>query len=250
MLKFIDRELYLGSQIELIDLILTNTQSKKKTSYYALNADCMLNYWKDDGYRDIINKNENMIYVDGMGIIFAQRILQIPTAIERIATTDLFPALMEEINHRKDVVRVFLLGSKGDTAERVLKRFSEKYPHVNFVGCHHGYFEKETESEKIIGIINKTNADILFVGFGNPDQEKWVDLHHQDLDMSSIITCGGLFDYYSNNVKRAPVVMQKTGFEWLYRLSQEPTRLFGRYAFGNLSYAMKIASLKFVKSSR
>lgn len=247
MTKFIEREVYLGSQIALIDLILANTKSKTKTTYYALNSDCMLHYWKDESYRQIINKHKNTIYVDGMGVIFAQRILRLPIAVERISTTDLFPALMEEINKRPEQIKVFLLGSKGNTAERVLKSFSEKYPHVQFVGCHHGYFEKETESKRVIEEINQTQADILFVGFGNPSQEKWVDLHEKTMTISTIITCGGLFDYYSNNVKRAPLFMQKTGFEWLYRFAQEPRRLFGRYAIGNFNYAMKIVSLRFIK---
>lgn len=247
MKKFIDRELFLGTQNDLIDLILTNTSSGKKTIYYALNSDCMLMYWRDESYRKIINQIKNMVYVDGMGIIFAQRILALPTAKERIATTDLFPALMEEINRRPEKMNVFLLGSKGDTADRVLTSFREKYPHVQFVGCHHGYFEKETESKQVIAAINRTQSDILFVGLGNPAQEKWVDTHQDDIQTSTIITCGGLFDYYSNNVRRAPLFMQNNGFEWLFRLSQEPFRLFRRYVFGNFRYIMKILSLKMIK---
>ncbi|PSL40758.1 N-acetylmannosaminyltransferase [Planomicrobium soli] len=247
MKKFIDREMFLGTQNDLLTLILDNITSRKKTSYYALNPDCMLKYWKDEEYRKIINNNENIVYVDGMGIIFSQKILNLPVAKERIATTDLFPALMEEIDKRQEEIRIFLLGGKGDTVKKVAKTFSERYPGVQIVGFHHGYFDKNLESKKIIELVNQTKADILFVGFGNPVQEKWVNAHQKEIESLSIITCGGLFDYYSNNVKRAPLLMQKVGFEWLYRLSQEPFRLSRRYIFGNFSYLLKIASFKFTK---
>ncbi|WP_186725522.1 WecB/TagA/CpsF family glycosyltransferase [Planomicrobium sp. CPCC 101110] len=247
MKNFIDRDLYLGTQNDLINIILANISSGTKTVYYALNPDCMLKYWKDEEYRKIINKNENIVYVDGMGIVFSQKILGLPVAKERIATTDLFPALMGEIDKRQEEVKVFLLGSKGETADKVMKSFSNKYPRVRFVGSHHGYFNKQTDSNQVIEKINKLKPDILFVGFGNPVQEKWVNAHQQEIETLSIITCGGLFDYYSNNVKRAPLLMQKTGFEWLYRFSQEPFRLFRRYIFGNINYILKVFSLKFVK---
>lgn len=250
MNPFIDRELFLGTQHDLLDVILTKVSAGEKTIYYALNADCMLMYWKDESYRTIINKLENMVYVDGMGVIFAQRLLSLPTAKERIATTDLFPSLMEKMNDHTRDMKVFFLGSKDDTAEKVLTSFSKKYANVQFVGCHHGYFELETESHPVIAAINQTEADILFVGLGNPVQEKWVDIHQKELNVSAIITCGGLFDYYSNNVKRAPLFMQERGFEWLFRLSQEPQRLFGRYVFGNFHYVMRVLSLRMMNNSR
>lgn len=250
MNQFIDRELFLGTQHDLLEVILTNIRAGEKTIYYALNADCMLMYWKDESYRTIINKHENVVYVDGMGVLFAQRLLALPTAKERIATTDLFPLLMEKMNDHARDIKVFFLGSKDNTAEKVLTSFSEKYANVQFVGWHHGYFEQETESHSVIAAINQTEADILFVGLGNPVQEKWVDIHQENLDVSAIITCGGLFDYYSNNVKRAPVFMQERGFEWLFRLSQEPQRLFGRYVFGNFSYVRRVLSLRIKNNSR
>lgn len=244
---FIDNEVFLGSQRELLQIIINHTRDKKKKAYYAINADCMLHYWNDEAYRNIINQRENLIYVDGMGVIYAQRFLNIPTAAERIATTDLFPALMAELNERKSPFKIFLLGGKDDTAEKVRKNFSKKYPNVEFVGTYNGYFDKKEESKKIISHINDLEVDILFVGFGNPLQEKWVDEHFHLIEASTVLTCGGLFDYYSNHVKRAPIAMQKIGFEWLYRLLQEPKRLYKRYLFGNIKYILKVLTLKLVK---
>lgn len=244
MRNFINKELYLGSQDELINLIVTNTQKKIKTAYYAINADSMLTYWKDKEYQKIINEQQNIVYVDGMGVIYAQKLLKLPYAQERIATTDLFPALVKDLNLHHSELRIFLLGGKEDTAERVRNNFKEQYHNVQIVGTHHGYFNKRDESDHIIDQINSLDVHILFVGFGNPVQEKWVHKYFDALQVDAIITCGGLFDYYSNNVKRAPLVWQKAGFEWLYRLIQEPRRLYRRYVYGNINYLMKVVYLK------
>lgn len=244
MSNFIDKELYLGSQFELINLIVANTQKNHKKAYYAINADCMLTYWRDKEYKEIINDLESVVYVDGMGIIYAQKLLKLPYAQERIATTDLFPALVDYLNGHYSGIRIFLLGGEKDTAERVKSNFREKYRNVQIVGTHHGYFNKIEESNKIIDCINSRNIQILFVGLGNPVQEKWVKNNFDALKVNTIITCGGLFDYYSNNVKRAPLLWQKTGFEWLYRLVQEPRRLYRRYLYGNINYLLKVVYLK------
>ncbi|WP_203332305.1 WecB/TagA/CpsF family glycosyltransferase [Planococcus beigongshangi] len=246
MNKYIEKDLFLGTMNELSSHILTNTDNRKKKAYYAMNPDCMLKYWKDKEYNRIINQEDNLVYIDGMGIIFSQKLLKLPVGQERIATTDLFPALLKRANEQGGRKRVYLLGSKGDTAERVKRNFMWKYPNVNFVGTHHGYFDKK-DSQSVISQINEKDVDILFVGFGNPEQEKWVDANYDDLKVTTIITCGGLFDYYSNNVKRAPLFLQKIGMEWLFRLLQEPRRLFKRYVWGNLTYIYKIAQLKIIK---
>ena len=244
MKNFIEKELFLGGEDELLEQIVSNSKQKIKKSYYAINSDCMLNYWKNEDYRRIINLHESLVYVDGMGIIYAQKILKLPVAKERIATTDLFPALFEKLNGEKSDLRVFLLGGEPGTAAKVQQKFLKKYPEARIVGTHHGYFDP-LESFNVINLINSLNVDILFVGFGNPKQEKWVHDYYDFLEATTFITCGGLYDYYSNNVKRAPVLMQKTGFEWLFRLVQEPRRLYKRYIFGNFKYILKVLQLKF-----
>ncbi|WP_404427742.1 WecB/TagA/CpsF family glycosyltransferase [Ureibacillus chungkukjangi] len=244
MKNFIEKEVFLGSQDELLQLIVANSNDKKRQAYFAINSDCMLNYWKDEEYRRIINQKESLVYVDGMGVIYAQKILKIPVAKERIATTDLFPALFKKLNTEKSDLKVFLLGGEQGTAAKVQQNFLEQYPHVTIAGTHHGYFD-HLESFNVINLINTLNVDILFVGLGNPKQEKWVQQYADFLEATTLITCGGLYDYYSYNVKRAPVLMQKTGFEWLFRLVQEPRRLYRRYIFGNFKYILKVLQLKF-----
>lgn len=248
MKAFIEKDLFLGSMTELVNLVILNTTSRKKMAYYAMNSDCMLNYWRDGAYREVIHQDHSFAYVDGMGVIFAQRMLKLPTARERIATTDFFPAFIERLNDLESPLRIFLLGGSEGTAEKVKENFRKTYPNVRIVGTHHGYFDKANSSQ-VITLVNSLQVDILFVGFGNPLQEKWVYHHFSELKVSTIMTCGGLFDYYANNVKRAPVFMQKVGLEWLFRFIQEPKRLYKRYIFGNIQYIWKVLWLKFAKPS-
>ncbi|MFY3792730.1 WecB/TagA/CpsF family glycosyltransferase [Ureibacillus sp. MALMAid1270] len=248
MKTFIEKDLFLGSMNEMVDLVISNSMKRMKVAYYAINSDCMLNYWRDADYREVIHQEHSFAYVDGMGVIFAQKMLKLPTAKERIATTDFFPALCGQLNGLESPMRIFLLGGSEGTAEKVKENFQMTYPNVQIVGTHHGYFDKENSSE-IITHVNSLQVDILFVGFGNPLQEKWVHRNFSELDVSTIMTCGGLFDYYANNVKRAPVFMQKVGLEWLFRLLQEPKRLYKRYIFGNIQYIWKVMCLKFRKPS-
>ncbi len=249
MKTYIEKEVFLGTMSDMVQLVISNTKAKVKKPYYAINSDCMLNYWKDIDYQEIINNKESFVYVDGMGVIYAQKLLGLPISKERIATTDLFPALVDALNKMTSHLRIFLLGGEKETAEKVRQNFNETYPNVKIVGTHHGYFDK-AESSKVIEQINELAVDILFVGFGNPVQEKWVHQHYNQLQVSTFITCGGLFDYYANNVKRAPLFMQKIGLEWLFRLLQEPKRLYKRYIFGNMKYISRILYLRLMQSSR
>jgi N-acetylglucosaminyldiphosphoundecaprenol N-acetyl-beta-D-mannosaminyltransferase len=245
-LNFIDRNLYLKSMTELIKIIELNTLRKIKKNYFAINSDCMLTYWSNQEYKQIVNDKNAVVYVDGMGVIYAQKILGLERASERIATTDLFPKLLNYLNSKDSNIKIYLLGGKCGTAEKVKEKFTKKYPNINIVGTHHGYFD---DSEKVIKQINDLNTDILFVGFGTPIQEQWVNKYYDKLQVSTIITCGGLFDYYADNVKRAPLFMQKSGLEWLFRLIQEPKRLWKRYIIGNFIYITKVFFLMLLNKS-
>lgn len=242
-MSLFDINLFLGTQDELTKIIINNSKEKNKKMYFALNPDCYLKYLDDAKYKEILDGDNNLIYADGMGIIFSQKFLKIPTAKERIATTDLFPHMLEKMSKENINLQIYLLGGKEETVDRVVEKFEGIYPNIKFAGSHHGYFNK-AEEQDIINEINEIKPDILFVGFGCPVQEKWVFEKYNQLQVSSFITCGGLFDYYSGNVKRAPLLMRKYGMEWLFRLIQEPKRLYKRYVFGNFRYVMHMLYYK------
>lgn len=236
-------DLFLGDQEELNDRMINNALQGRKTCYFAINPDCYLQALDNERYRAVVSHPEHTTYVDGIGIILAQKLLRLPVAKERITTTDLFPSLLRKMNDEDIRLNVYLLGGKGDTAGRVIQKMTLQYPGVRFVGWHDGYFDADREKQ-IIDEINDKQVDILFVGFGCPKQELWVDEHLDQLQVKSIITCGGLFDYYSGNVARAPMFIQKIGMEWLFRLMQEPGRLYKRYLYGNARYVFHMIGMK------
>jgi len=113
----------------------------------------------------------------------------------------------------------------------------DKYPKLKISGMHSPPFRKLSveEDEEIISIINKENPDFLWVGLGAPKQEIWMSEHKNKIN-SLMIGVGAGFDYYADNIKRAPLWMQKLSLEWFYRLLQEPKRLFSRYLITNLKF--------------
>lgn len=237
--------LFLGSMEDLTHEIV-NCIDKK--CFFAINTDCYLIARKDSVYREILKNSNGRVYVDGMGIIYGQKFLRMPVAHERISTTDLFPYLFSYIENNKiSGKKVYLLGGKKNTAKKVAEKFSVKYKYLEVVGYHDGYSIDFQNSSNVIDEINKANADFLFVGFGCPLQEKWVSANFYKLNVRCILTCGGLFDYYAENVKRAPKWMQKFGLEWFYRLLQEPRRLFKRYFYGNIVFGLLLLKHKLTK---
>lgn len=224
--------LFYGTMNDLAQNILNN---KKKKKYFAINTDCYNIAVKDSEYQKIILNPNNEIYIDGSGILLGQKITKSKIAKERIATTDLFVDLLEKANGNT----FYLLGGTPGTAEKVIDNMQIKYPNAKLIGFHHGYFDKD-RPEEIIKDINMSSPDILLVGFGCPIQEKWVVKHFDKINAVNFITCGGLFDYYAENVKRAPKWMQKFSLEWLYRFFQEPNRLFKRYFFGNTKFLINM----------
>lgn len=250
-MNFFGINLFLNKMDNLVNCIFEDIDLDKKRAYYAINPDCMLIAKDNPEYYNLLKDDKNIVYVDGKWIINTQKILNLPIAKERISTTDLFPRILELSEAYKRNTKIFLLGGKDGTPQKVVKNMNEKFKYPNFVGVHHGYFNKK-QSEEVVKYINSCKPEILFVGFGCPIQELWVKTYINKINVNVVITCGGLFDYYSNNVKRAPQWMQELGLEWFFRFIQEPKRLFKRYIIGNLKYVfyliyMKIRGEKYYK---
>ncbi|HHY13222.1 MAG TPA: WecB/TagA/CpsF family glycosyltransferase, partial [Thermoanaerobacterales bacterium] len=120
--------------------------------------------------------------------------------------------------------RIYLLGSKPGIAKLASAKIKEKYPGIKIEGYHHGYFSIDDE-EKIIKDINYKKPDFLFVGLGAPRQEKWIFENLEHLDVKVCMGIGGSIDIFAGKVKRAPLIFQKLGLEWFYRLIKEPRRI-------------------------
>jgi N-acetylglucosaminyldiphosphoundecaprenol N-acetyl-beta-D-mannosaminyltransferase len=135
---------------------------------------------------------------------------------------------------------MFLLGAKPGVAEKMKKNLEQKYNEIIISGVQDGYFDRQTGNDEVIEKINNSGAKILLVAFGAPNQEKWIYTNLQKLDVHAAIGVGGLFDFYSGNMPRAPKWMRELGIEWVFRLIKEPGRMWRRYIIGNPLFLQRV----------
>lgn len=149
------------------------------------------------------------------------------------------PSLMGEIFNISEVngYRHYFYGSTEQTLETLESRLQEKYPGLQIAGMYSPPFRQITEEEDeiIVKTINDTNPDFVWIGLGAPKQEKWMAMHQGKIQ-GLMVGVGAGFDYYADNIKRAPEWMQRNNLEWLYRLIQDPKRLFSRYLITNTKF--------------
>ena len=149
------------------------------------------------------------------------------------------PSLMGEIFEisAKKGYRHYFYGSKEETLELLQQKLTNNYPGIQIAGMYSPPFRTLTEEEDkvVVEKINETKPDFVWIGLGAPKQEKWMAAHLGKIN-GLMIGVGAGFDYYAENIKRAPEWMQKNNLEWLYRLLQDPKRLFKRYLITNTKF--------------
>ena len=173
----------------------------------------------------------DIVHADGMSVVFASRLLGPDALPERVATTDfIFDACDAAERHG---LSFYFLGGREEDNSRAVEWVKSCYPRLKVAGRRHGYFA-ESEVDRIIDEIAVAKPDVLWVGLGKPRQEFFaLQLRDRLPGIGWIKTCGGVFDYYSGRSARAPLWMQRSGLEWLFRALQEP-RLAWRYLTTNL----------------
>ena len=198
-----------------------------------VNAHCVNVARHDPLYYRTLHTSD-LLLADGSGICLAGKLQGIPI-VDNVNGTDLFPKLCEAIPGRK----IYLLGAKPGVAELVSERISKNYSDISVVGTSNGYFTSEGEGA-LIEEIRNSGAELLLVAMGIPVQDLWIEKHLSKLGVKVAIGVGGLFEFYSGQIPRAPVWMRKRGIEWMYRLIQEPRRMWQRYLLGNFLFVSHI----------
>lgn len=149
------------------------------------------------------------------------------------------PSYMEKILElsRENGYSHFFYGSTQETLDKLSAVIEKKYPGVRIAGMYSPPFRplSEEEDDEVIRIINSASPDFLWVGLGAPKQERWMAAHQGKVD-GFMVGVGAAFDYLAGNISRAPEWMQKNNLEWLYRLFQDPKRLFKRYFVTNTKF--------------
>lgn len=205
------------TRAEAVDRIVGYLQSRSKASVFTPNPEIVIEAYKDTKFQEVLNRSELTI-PDGIGVIIGSKIIghALP---ERVAGYDTLLAVFDRIQQSE--LKVFFLGSGPGVAEEAKDKILDRYPNLNIVGVHDGYFK---EDEQMIELINQTEPDLLLVGLGAPKQELWIDQYRERIKASVFYGCGGSLDGFSGRVPRAPEVYIKLNLEWFYRLISEPSR--------------------------
>lgn len=202
----------------------------KKSLIFNVNIHCVnLALLDASAYKNLVSSD--LIFCDGDGVRWGLRLLgkKVPAKITYASWMWKFADFCE-----KNKISWFFLGGKPGVAEKAAQSILTKHPQLDIKGWHHGYFELEgEENDRVIAEINAFCPDVLIVGFGMPIQEEWIIRYKDRIKANVFLPGGAVFDYVSGNLKRAPNWIVKMNMEWLYRLCQDPKRLFKRYVVGN-----------------
>jgi len=220
---------------DTLRVIKKSIANGRKSQVCVTNAYSLVLMQKDKEFKDITN-SASLIVTDGKLLVWISRLYGEPIS-ERVAGPDLVYELCK-ISAKKGY-NLFFLGSNPTTLRKIVENLKKMFPSVKIAGVHSPPFKRqfsEREDEKMMALINKVRPDVLFVGLGAPKQERWIWEHKDKLRVPVSIGVGAAFDFVAGTVKRAPKWMQRCGLEWLFRLCQEPRRLWRRYLIGNLIF--------------
>lgn len=198
------------------------------------NADCLNAANLDDEYRQLL-ASLPLVLPDGAGVKLAAAWCAGQRLRCNLNGTDLFPHLLGLAAHQG--WSVFLLGGQPGVAKACADWVRTHYPAVRLAGHCHGY----AHDADVLAQLARAKPDLLLVGLGAPRQEKWIARHRVQLPCRLAMGVGGLFDYYSGRIPRAPLWMRELGLEWVFRLYQEPGRLWRRYLLGNARFLWRMA---------
>lgn len=207
---------------ELLEKIINFINEKRFHLIVTINSENATKALENKIFLDVI-KNADLVIPDGIGIIFASKILgdKLP---ERIPGIDLSYKLLEISNEKH--YKIVLIGGKEGVAEGAKENLKKIFPNLNIVMTYNGYFN-EDEEKKIVEEIQKIEPDILLVGMGSEKQEIWIWNNREKFkNIGVCIGVGGTLDIWAGKKKRAPKLVQKLGLEWLYRVIIEPKRIF------------------------
>ncbi|HXW72834.1 MAG TPA: WecB/TagA/CpsF family glycosyltransferase [Methylocella sp.] len=242
------REDFLGVPIDLIDLEETAGRAEEamrshcRLQHVALNVAKFVHMQANNELRDDVLSSD-IIGVDGMGIVAGARLFGIKVP-ERVAGVDLMERLIELCAAKG--YQPYFLGAKEDVLAAAIHNLSRRFPKLKIAGFQHGYYPGSAEAE-VVEAIRQSRADCLFIGMPTPRKERFLAAYKPVLDIPFIMGVGGGIDILAGLTKRAPNWMQAAGLEWLYRIIQEPRRMWKRYLTTNVAFAV-ILVREFLKS--
>ena len=202
-----------GTLAEAVYRIVESAQSRTSLHVAFINAHCANIARCNWRYREALNCAD-LLLPDGSGIAIATKLVGAARS-ENLNGTDLFPPLCRSLALRQ--IPVFFLGGGDQVSQIAADAAIAKYPGLRVAGTHHGFFAPHEEAA-VLEKINRSGARVVFVAFGVPDQDIWIARIRHQLDAPVLLGVGGLLDFVSGRIPRAPRWMRGLGIEWLYRL--------------------------------
>jgi N-acetylglucosaminyldiphosphoundecaprenol N-acetyl-beta-D-mannosaminyltransferase len=197
---------------------------------------------RDENIRRMHNE-AGMVTPDGMPLVWLGK--QAGHAhVDRVYGPDLMLAIMEK--SQKEGYRHYFYGGADGVPELLKQKLQEKFPTIQVVGTYSPPFRplSPEEDQQIVEMINETNPDIVWIGLSTPKQERWMSSHVGRISAPVMIGVGAAFDFHAGLKSQAPRFIQRSGFEWLYRLVTEPKRLWKRYLVNNPLFIIGIVQQK------
>jgi len=210
--------------------------SKHSLNIGMLNAAKIVNMKRNPALGEDVS-SANLIMADGSSVVMASKILgkKLP---ERVAGIDLMHGILAQGEQRQ--YRIFCLGASEEVSLQVVDKLKQDYPGVIIAGRRNGYFNQDEEAD-VAKQIAESRADVLFVAITSPKKEQFMARWNPLMQVPVVHGVGGSFDVLAGKVQRAPLIWQKYGMEWLYRVLQEPGRLWQRYLITNTLFIGMLA---------
>lgn len=219
-----------------------NQKEKKRVCVTPVN--CLLWAKENPQLKEIYN-SADLTLCDGVPILWASKFLNSPLK-ERVTGLDLFPQYIAECYQKN--YSMFFLGASEGIADALKKKMELLYPGIQIKGTYSPPFAEKfsvAENEKICKLVNQANVDILWVSLTAPKQDYWIYEHLDQLNVHIAAGVGGAFEVTLGSIQRAPEWMQKMGLEWLFRLLNEPRRLYKRYLLEAPTFIPLVFAQKF-----
>ena len=233
------------TRTELVELVVKWSRADQKRTLLYANAHILNLACNHLALQKALN-TADLVFADGVGVVWAARILH-RAVIEKLVCrvwVELFFSQAVQTQRK-----IFILAGKPGVAEIACQVIRQKFPGIQIVGTHHGYFRPE-DTQELINRINASLPDLLFVGMGTPNQELWLSQHREQISAPVCCAVGAYFDYHAGLEKSVPEWINRLGLEWLWRLALDPKGKWQRYIVGNPRFVFRILQERLFQNAK
>ena len=237
--KIISLDIDLFSYKDSIKKIMEDARDRKRGYVCFANVHMIIEAYQDKQFAKDVN-NATLVLPDGMPLV---KTLKLFYGIEqdRVAGMDVMPDLIRIASNNN--LKLFFFGTTPELLEKIRLKIEKDFPKTDVVGLFSPPFNEPLNNDLYTEMINSSGANLVFVALGCPKQEKWMAQNSSKIN-AMLLGVGGAFPVFAGVASRAPLFMQNTGLEWVYRLYQEPKRLFKRYLFTNSIFLFLVLKTK------